>query len=72
MFKKGLKDNLTINNKNNMENTNLNEILNYIQKNNIRKLIIYLGIVKKINVDPINDNESDISIDDFDMNIDDF
>ena len=63
-------------NQNNLENTKFNNskslILNYLSKNNIYKLILCIGIMKKYNIDfdNDNDNESDISIDDFDMNID--
>ena len=64
-------------NQNNTENTKFNNskslILNYLSNNNIYKLILCIGIMKKYNIDFHNDNESDcgsdISIDDFDMNI---
>ena len=58
-------------NQNNYENTKFNNsnslILNYLSKNNIYKLILCIGIMKKynINFDYDSDCESDISIDDF-------
>ena len=56
-------------NQNNYENTKFNNsnslILNYLSKNNIYKLILCIGIMKKYNINYDSDCESDISIDDF-------